>query len=122
MARPKKEIDKKQFESMCFLQCTQSEICSVLDVTDKTLTKWCMETYNLSYSEAYKKKSDGGKMSLRRYQLDLAKKNTAMAIWLGKQYLGQVDKEQMMLRSANAEQPKYEIVNNIYKLENEKND
>ena len=30
-------------------------------------------------------------MSLRRYQFQLAQKNTAMAIWLGKQYLGQRD-------------------------------
>ncbi len=114
MARPKKKIDKKQFESMCFLQCTQSEICSILDVTDKTLTRWCLETYNISYSETYKKKSDGGKMSLRRYQLDLAKKNTGMAIWLGKQYLGQVDKQEISSTSKlSVEEKLKEITINV---------
>ena len=32
-----KEIDKKQFENLCGLQCTKSEICSFFGVTDKTL-------------------------------------------------------------------------------------
>jgi hypothetical protein len=30
-------------------------------------------------------------MSLRRYQFDLAENNATMAIWLGKQWLGQKD-------------------------------
>jgi hypothetical protein len=33
MGRPKKIIDKDQFETLCEIQCTQSEICSVLKVT-----------------------------------------------------------------------------------------
>lgn len=37
MARPKKEIDQKQFEALCGLQCTLLEICDALDVSDKTL-------------------------------------------------------------------------------------
>ena len=36
MARPKKEIDQKQFENLCGLQCTLEEICGWFDVTDKT--------------------------------------------------------------------------------------
>lgn len=36
MGRPKKEIDQKQFENLCGLQCTQEEICGFFDVTDKT--------------------------------------------------------------------------------------
>lgn len=31
------------------------------------------------------------KIQLRKNQLDLSKKSAAMAIWLGKQYLGQRD-------------------------------
>ncbi len=37
-------IDKKVFESLCAIQCTQQEICGVLDVDDKTLTSWCKAT------------------------------------------------------------------------------
>lgn len=34
MARPRKEIDQKNFESLCGLQCTKEEICGCFDVTD----------------------------------------------------------------------------------------
>ena len=90
MARPRKVINQKQFESLCAIQCTQEEICNVLDVTDKTLTRWCNEVYNLSFSEVYEQKRDIGRMSLRRNQFKLAEGgNTTMQIWLGKQVLKQ---------------------------------
>lgn len=90
--RPKKEISQKQFEALCQIQCTQKEICNILDVTDKTLTKWCKETYNLSFSDTFALKRDSGKASLRRNQWRMSETNPTMAIWLGKQYLGQRDK------------------------------
>ena len=90
MARPKKVINQKQFESLCAIQCPQEEICNVLDVTDKTLTRWCNEVYDLSFSEVYEQKRDIGRMSLRRNQFKLAEGgNTTMQIWLGKQVLKQ---------------------------------
>lgn len=91
MARPKKEIDQETFESLCQIMCTKEEICGVLKITDKTLDRWCKETYHQGYSEVYKMASAEGKKSLRRCQFDLAKKSAAMAIFLGKNYLGQRD-------------------------------
>ena len=90
MARPKKVINQKQFESLCAIQCTQEEICNVLDVCDETLTRWCKEVYNLSFSEVFRQKRDLGKTSLRRNQWKLAENgNSTMQIWLGKQILKQ---------------------------------
>lgn len=89
--RPKKKIDIRMFETMCGIQCTKDEICDILDIDEKTLTRWCKETYNMGFSEIYKKKSATGKMSLRRMQWKLAERSYAMAIFLGKQYLGQRD-------------------------------
>ena len=78
---------------MCRIQCTKDEICGILDIDEGTLTKWCKETYNLGFSDIYKKKSSTGKMSLRRQQFKSAENgNVTMQIWLGKQYLGQTDK------------------------------
>lgn len=91
MARPRKEIDKKQFENLCGLQCTREEIYEWFDVSDKTLDKWCHETYDMSFSAIFEQKRGKGKISLRRAQFRLAEKNATMAIWLGKQYLGQRD-------------------------------
>lgn len=91
MARPRKEIDKEQFEKLCGLQCTEEEILGWFDITDKTLCTWCKREYGAGFSEVYKKKREKGKISLRRAQFKLAEKSAAMAIWLGKQYLDQKD-------------------------------
>ena len=91
MGRPRKEIDKTEFEKLCGLQCTKEEICGWFDVTDKTLDGWVKRTYKTSFSEIYEKKRSTGKISLRRAQFRLAEKNATMAIWLAKQYLGQRD-------------------------------
>lgn len=45
----------------------------------------------MTFADTYKSKSQVGKSSLRRAQWKLAEKNASMAIWLGKQYLGQRD-------------------------------
>lgn len=83
----------KQFESLCKIQCTKSEICNILDIDDETLDVKLMEHYGEGYSTLYKKFSDGGKMSLRRAQFKNALDGSnSMLIWLGKQYLGQSEK------------------------------
>lgn len=93
MARPVKEINKEQFESLCNLQCTVEEIAGFFKYSVDTIERWCKRTYNTSFAEAYKTYSQGGKISLRREQWKLAQKgNASMLIWLGKQWLGQTDK------------------------------
>ena len=91
MARPRKEIDQKQFENLCGLQCTLEEICGWFDVCSDTLETWCKRTYKRSFSEVFSQKRGAGKISLRRSQWRLAEKNATMAIFLGKQFLGQRD-------------------------------
>ena len=92
MARPVKEINKEHFESLCNLQCTLDEIAGFFKCSSDTIERWCKKTYSESFAETYKKYSQNGKISLRRYQFKLAEKNASMAIWLGKQWLGQTEK------------------------------
>ena len=89
--RPQKEIDKKIFENLCGLQCTLEEIAGVFDCSADTIERWCKREYGETFAETYKKHSAKGKMSLRRIQFKLAEKSAAMAIFLGKNYLGQKD-------------------------------
>lgn len=89
--RPKKIIDKKNFEAMCAYQCTLEEICAFLGVTDKTLNTWCKKEYGETFSVVFSQKRELGKMSLRRKQWKLADTSAPMAIFLGKQYLKQKD-------------------------------
>lgn len=99
MARPRKQIDQKQFESLCQLQCTLDEICGFFDCCTDTLESWCKRTYKQGFSEVFKQKRVGGKISLRRAQFQLAQKNANMAIWLGKQYLDQKDEAKLETES-----------------------
>lgn len=91
MGRPQKEIDQTVFENLCGLQCTLTEIAGVFNCSEDTIERWCKRTYGMTFAETFKKHSAKGKMSLRRIQFRLAEKSAAMAIWLGKQYLGQRD-------------------------------
>lgn len=85
MARPKIEIDYNTVEKLANIQCTQTEIASFLGISVRTLQR------DEEFLKIYQKGQENGKMSLRRIQYKLAEKNTTMAIWLGKQYLGQKD-------------------------------
>lgn len=87
--RPPKVIDYALVERLASIQCTQEEIANILEVSTKTLQR------DEEFCLIYKKGLDNGRMSLRRYQWEAAKKgNTTMLVWLGKQYLGQSDKIQ----------------------------
>ena len=85
VGRPKKKIDYAQVEELASIFCTQQEIASVMDVSLRTLQN------DENFYIHYKKGLEHAKMSLRRKQFKLAEKNTAMAIFLGKNYLGQKD-------------------------------
>lgn len=89
--RPKIQIDNKQFEKLCGMQCTLEEIAGFFDCSMDTIERWCKRSYKMTFAETYKKYSYAGKLTLRRAQFKLAEKNASMAIWLGKQYLGQKD-------------------------------
>lgn len=89
--RPLTEIDKREFEGCCKILCTKDEICDIFSIDEKTLTAWCEREYGMGFSDTYKKLSANGKKSLRRKQFELADTNATMAIWLGKNILGQRD-------------------------------
>lgn len=76
-------------EGLAKIQCTQAECAAVLGVSRSTL-----DVFFKKHPEARAKWDvgpDAGKASLRRNQFKLSETNAAMAIWLGKQYLGQKD-------------------------------
>lgn len=90
IGRPKIDLNFELIEKLSRIHCTEAEIASIVGVSIRTLQR------NEEFCRIYKKGIDSGKMSLRRIQWDLANKgNTTMAIWLGKQYLGQTDKQEL---------------------------
>lgn len=97
--RPRKKIDNKEFEKLCAMQCTLKEIAGWFKSKPETIKAWCELTYKKQFSEVYEIYSAEGKISLRRNQFRMSKNNPTMAIWLGKQYLGQTDKNDIDLKA-----------------------
>ena len=107
--RPKLLINRDLFEDLCRIQCTMPEITGVLRVSEETLRRWVKRTYgNFTFETIRAQKAEGGKASLRRAQINLAldSENPTMLIWLGKQYLGQRDKQELDLKFTEDESAK----------------
>lgn len=86
--RPKKPIDYKLVAELGKIMCTQEEIANIMKCDVRTLQR------DDEFCRVYKTALDEGKESIRRSQFKMAKTNPTMAIWLGKQYLGQSDKNE----------------------------
>lgn len=99
MGRPEVKIEKEDFEKLCSMQCTLVEIAGFFDCSEDTIENWCKKTYRgQTFSEVYKRKSAKGKISVRRKQFQVADSgNATMLIWLGKQYLGQREYQDITL-------------------------
>lgn len=97
--RPRKEINLEQVKAMCRIQCTQEEVCAILEVDDKTLSARLREAGYSGFSEFHKKYNHEGKASLRRAQWKAATQdnNPTMLVWLGKNMLGQTDKQDVRM-------------------------
>ena len=90
--RPKTPINIDDFVKLCEMQCTKKEIAGFFDCSETALDDWIKETFDGdNYSILFDRFRTKGLLGLRRSQFQLAERNTAMAIWLGKQYLGQKD-------------------------------
>jgi hypothetical protein len=98
---PSKLLSDNDFQrllNMVRIQCTQTEICSILGMSDTTLNRRLQERGYENFLDLYKRHNDEGRMSLRRMQWQAAENgNSTMLVWLGKQYLGQKDKQEQTI-------------------------
>ena len=92
--RPLTKIDVDQFKKLCGLHCTSEEIGAFFDCSEDTIREWCKRTFGETFAVIYKRFAAQGNMSLRRYQFKMAEKSVPMAIFLGKNWLGQTDKNE----------------------------
>lgn len=93
--RPKIPIDWEEAAELAHMQCTSEEIAGWFRTTTKTLSDRCRKDLGEGLGEFIKRNAETGKASLRRAQWINAvhKNNTAMQIWLGKNMLGQSDRQ-----------------------------
>lgn len=88
---PKPKVNKAEFEKLCALQCTLNEFAAWFDCDPLTIERFCEAEYGMKFVDVFRIKRGKGQISLRRTQWHLAEKNASMAIFLGKQFLGQRD-------------------------------
>jgi hypothetical protein len=94
MARTPREIDYSVVEGMARIQCTEGEMAVALGFTPEGFSKRKKKDEELV--QAIERGKGTGKMSLRRLQWKAAEAgNITMMIWLGKQTLGQADKQEI---------------------------
>ena len=96
----KKIVDFEQFEKLCTMQCTQKEIMDFFNIQSKdTINARIREHYgeNECFKSVYERFKSGGKIAIRRKQFQVGMSgNTSMLIWLGKNWLDQSDKQDIV--------------------------
>ena len=96
VGRPKTNLDLADLEKICRLNCTMPEIAAFFDIPLRTLED--KYTNDEAVRRSIDKGRNQGKLSLRRKQLQILDEtnNPTMAIWLGKQLLGQREKHDVV--------------------------
>ncbi|WP_405379328.1 hypothetical protein [Phascolarctobacterium sp.] len=91
------ELGMELIEKLAGLMCTDEEIAAMMSdqherISVDTLTN---ENNGKTFAECKEKGQAQGKASLRRNQFKLSESSAAMAIFLGKNWLGQTDKQEV---------------------------
>ncbi len=88
------EIDWLMVDEMLENMCTGTEVAARIGCHPETLYDRVKERYCTDFSEYKRQKRSKTVETLRSKQIEMAKSNPTMSIWLGKQYLEQSDKSQ----------------------------
>ena len=93
MKQYEKGFSKELFERCASMMMSCSDIAYVMRISPATLDKRCSEEYGVGAKEASAMFASNGRMRILEAQFRHAD-NPVMAIWLGKQYLGQKDRQE----------------------------
>ena len=88
-------IDWEKFESLCRMQCTLREIADAFNCSEATIERRVTEKYGCRFVDIFKRKRQGGLISLRQNMFKMAAKHPNMAIFLAKNWLGMTDKQEI---------------------------
>lgn len=93
--RPKIQLDPKQASIFGYFRATYETMAEFFGCSFDTIQR-AMSNEKSEFAIAYKKSFAGMKMKISEAQIKTAieDRNSAMLIWLGKQYLGQRDDPQ----------------------------
>ena len=96
MPPPKVEFDWSKLNAILEYGCSGADACEIMGVCYNTIADRIKLTHNATFQEYRIKKMAKKRYKLREKQYELAMAgNVAMLIWLGKNELGQKDRQEM---------------------------
>lgn len=96
MARPSKEFDWSKLDAILQYGACLSDCAEIMEVSEDTVERRIKEKSGLRFAEYRLKKMSKMKVGLAKKQIEVAMSgNVTMLIFLGKQYLGQADKQEI---------------------------
>lgn len=121
VGRPRISIDLIQLEKLSALNCTMPELAAYFRVPLRTLEE--RYTNDPEVRAAIDQGREFGKLSVRRKQMQIMNEhnNPTMAIWLGKQLLGQRDKHDVVTedRGETALNEAFSIIEDMVRNKND---
>lgn len=96
MGRPKKEINWQALDAVLQFGATLEDAAEIVGVHTDTLARKIKKEHDCTFTEYRDKKMSKIRYNLRKKQYDVAMAgNVSMLIWLGKNMLGQTDKQEI---------------------------
>lgn len=94
--RPRKNVDFVKLATICQYPLTNEDIATLMDLSVDTIDRECKRVYGLGFADYKTQKQASTRKTILAKQLEVAKAgNVTMLIWLGKQYLGQTEKQEI---------------------------
>lgn len=93
--RRKIEIDFKELERLCYMQCSEQEVAQWFHCSIDTIASRIREKFGISFPEYFEKHRVGGLISLRRNMFKMSEQHPSMAIFLAKNWLGMKDSHEV---------------------------
>lgn len=97
MARPRLNIDWKIVDKLLEADCEGTEIAAYIGVHPDTLYLRCQKEKKMGFSEYLQEKKAKGNslIKVKQFEAAVKDKDKTMLIWLGKQRLGQREKQEI---------------------------
>ena len=93
--RPRIEIEWKEFDKLCGLQCSEQEIADWFGCSVDTIERRVREQRKSTFAEYFAKHRATGKIAVRRNLFRLSEKQGHVAIFLAKNLLGMTDRQEI---------------------------
>lgn len=95
MARPKADIDWDKIDRLLEAGCDGTEVAATFGINEETLYRRCEKDNKVGFSDYKATKRASGDRLLRVKQFEIAMTgDKTMLVWLGKQRLGQSEKNE----------------------------